>query len=75
MSRRWLLQIVMFAAFSGADNLWSSIQHEATDYIESNQGNAFTAEERIARPYWIELRKFLKGQITLQQYKAQNNCP
>lgn len=62
-------------AFDGADELWRSVQTGVLDFFDTHQGDAVAKHEIIARPYWIELRKFLKGQITLQQYKAQNNCP
>lgn len=63
-------------AFSGADDLWHSVQSHILDFCDTHQGDAFMAEERIARPEWTGVVKnFLLGQITLQQMKAALHCP
>lgn len=63
-------------AFDGADALWHSVQAGMLDFCDTHQADAVAAEEKIARPEWEgPIIQFLKGQMTIQQFKDALNCP
>lgn len=63
-------------AFNGADDLWHSVQNKILDFCDTHQGDAVSAEERIARPVWLgPITDFLKGKLTIEQFKDVLNCP
>jgi hypothetical protein len=62
-------------AFTGADELWHSIQSNIQNYINTHSGSAPSIDERIARPNWNAVKLFLQGKRSLAQYKSLLNCP
>jgi hypothetical protein len=66
---------VVDIAFDGADDLWHNVQSNMLDFCDTHQGDAFMAEEKISRPEWDDVKQFLEGHISLQQYKANLHCP
>lgn len=53
-----------------------NVQAGMLDFCDTHQADAVTAEEKIARPLLNgPIIQFLKGQMTIQQFKDALNCP
>jgi hypothetical protein len=61
-------------AFNGGAALWHSVQQGVKSYVNTHQGNSDLVDEKVAQPNWDAFKDFLKGKITLQQYKIQQGC-
>jgi len=65
------------SGFESADNLWRSLQTKMANFIVANGGKAGSTAgvgEVTYRPPWILWKEFLKGNITLEQFKAMLGC-
>lgn len=62
--------------FEKADELWTSIQENLLNFINSHNGMAsfYANKNIIARPYWTDVKEYLKGSITFDQLKQNIGC-
>jgi len=64
------------AAFRGADQLWTAMQTNMINFINSHGGQADTYAQRsyTARPNWYKVQDYLNGNMTLAQLKQSIGC-
>ena len=57
---------------SQADALWMSFQDRIKKFTEQNGGSASLPTQRNqgGRPDWNEVKRFLKGEITLEEIRS-----
>jgi len=62
--------------FDKADELWTDIQENMINFINSRGGQAsfYTRKNTIARPKWSDVSDFLKGLISIEQLKQRLGC-
>ncbi len=62
--------------FTGADQLWNSMQGNMINYINAHGGHAefYNKKSYIARPRYDLVQDYLDGKITQQQLKAKIGC-
>jgi hypothetical protein len=63
-------------AFGAADKLWSAMQINMINYINSHGGNAgfYNKKSYTARPDYDLVKDYLDGKITLEQLKRKIGC-
>jgi hypothetical protein len=76
----WITQVLQPSpnyGFNKADELWTNVQQNLKNYINSNGGSAnlYVQQKYVARPDWDLAKKYLLKQITYNQYKALLGCP
>jgi len=64
------------SVFPGADSLWSSMQDNMINFINTHGGHAELYHQRsyTARPDYDFVKDFLDGRITLDQLKTKIGC-
>lgn len=73
----WLMEwITHESGFDKADELWTNIQENMINFINSHGGQAtfYTRKNIIARPKWKDAGDFLRGYISIEQYKQRLGC-
>lgn len=73
----WMDAIFETEIFDGSDNLWSNMQSNFISFINSLPGGSasiFSRSHIIARPFYEQVDKYLKGKITFQQLKTILGC-
>lgn len=62
--------------FQKADQLWSSLQSKMANFIINNGGQAeyYSQPSIKARPFWNEVREYLKGNIDFPTLKKRLGC-
>jgi hypothetical protein len=72
----WVMDLFGPSGFEKADNLWSGMQDNVINYINSHQGSALNYSRRNykIRPDWDDIEDFLNGTISLQELKNKL-CP
>ncbi len=62
--------------FRGADQLWSAMQSNMINYINTHGGHAefYSKKSYIARPDYNLVKDYLEGRISLAQLKSKIGC-
>ncbi|MFD1259026.1 hypothetical protein ACFQ3S_19640 [Mucilaginibacter terrae] len=62
--------------FKAADKLWSNMQEQMINYINSHGGQAgfYDNKHTIARPDWDAVKEYLQGDIDLATLKQKLGC-
>ncbi|NNU33808.1 hypothetical protein HK413_06020 [Mucilaginibacter sp. S1162] len=62
--------------FNGADQLWTAMQGNMINYINTHGGHAqyYGRKNYIARPNYNLVKDYLNGKISLAQLKSKIGC-
>lgn len=74
----WITAVgnALFGGFESSDELWLNIQGNLKNFINQNGGTANYYNQRsyIARPYWEDVKDYLKGIISFQTLRQRLGC-
>jgi hypothetical protein len=72
----WVMDLFSSSGFEKADMLWSGMQNNVINYINSHNGGAhnYPRPNYIIRPKWSDIEDFLKGYINFQQLRTRLGC-
>lgn len=62
----WINDVFGGPTFSGADELWTSMQNKIANYINSHGGTATVQPSQAYRPNWDKVKKYLTGQSNIK---------
>lgn len=58
--------------FTGADNLWRSLQNGISNFVNNNGGQSVVQEPIIGRPDWDLIEAFIEGRVPISDIGCKN---